>query len=322
MRGTALKNRTNIIAPALTLVLLMLAGCSGYVSRIVQRSLEHLIEPVEPAPRIAVNPILSDVGLSILWVGHATMVIQIHDKVFITDPAFTDAIGMIAKRFVGPGVDPSSLTRVDYILISHIHMDHFSYGSLEMLPKHGKLLIPFGAAAYTPEFGFAETREIKAWDKLDEDGVTITAVPVQHFGGRYGFDVSWYPDRGYTGWVIQYKGKTVFIAGDTGYHPEYFKEIGRRFTVDVAIVPIGPTGSGGATGVGGRVHVSPRGAVQIFEDVKAKMMVPMHYRTFFQGSQQAPTFAEDLLRQVVEEKGYGDRIRILDIGEQQVFSSE
>jgi L-ascorbate metabolism protein UlaG (beta-lactamase superfamily) len=201
-------------------------------------------------------------------------------------------------------------------------MDHFNYGSLDMLPKHGKLLIPFGGAAYTPEFGFAETREMKAWDALDEDGVRITAVPVQHFGGRYGFDVSWYPDRGYTGWVIEYKGKTVFIAGDTGYHPEYFKEIGRRFAVDVAIVPIGPTGSGGATGVGGRVHVSPRGAVQIFEDVQAKMMIPMHYRTFFQGSQQSPTFAQDLLRQVIEEKGYGDRIRILDIGEQQVFSEE
>jgi hypothetical protein len=41
----------------------------------------------------------------------------------------------------------------------------------------------------------------------------------------------------------------------------------------------------------------------------------MHHRTFFQGSEQPPTFPQEQLRKVIEEKGYQERIKILDVGE-------
>ena len=40
--------------------------------------------------------------------------------------------------------------------------------------------------------------------------------------------------------MIEYSGKTVFFAGDTGYDLEQFKEIGRKFSIDVALIPIAP----------------------------------------------------------------------------------
>lgn len=292
---------------------LHLVGCNSLVSRFISRSIERLGAPVEPVLKKVTSPLRPDVGLSILWVGHATVLIQIHDKVFLTDPAFTRTVGLLARRSVEPGLDPAAIAKLDYTLISHIHFDHFSYGSLDMLPKHGMLLIPFGAAPYTPEFGFALTREMKRWETLEEDGVRITAVPVRHFGGRYGFDISWYPDRGYTGYIIEYKGKTIFFAGDTGYDPELFKEIGRRFKVDVALLPIAPVEPREFMQ---RVHVDPKEAVQIFEDVRAKIMIPMHHRTFFQGLEPTAGYAQDLLEKVIEEIGCRDRIRILEIGEQ------
>lgn len=70
----------------------------------------------------------------------------------------------------------------------------------------------YGGAQYSPEFGFLETRELKTWEVLEEDGVRITAVPVQHFAGRYGFDMSWMRARGFTGYVIEYRGKTIFVG--------------------------------------------------------------------------------------------------------------
>ena len=288
------------------------AGCNSYITRIATYSIQRLWSPIEPALHKETTPILSDVGLSVLWVGHATVLIQIHDKVFLTDPVFTNTVGMIVRRSTEPGIDAASLSRVDFTLISHLHVDHFSFGSLDMLPKNGVLVVPNGGAEYTPEFGFRETREMQWGDVLEEGGVRITSVPVQHFSGRYGFDGGWNAGRNFTGWVIEYMGKTVFIAGDTGYDPEYFKEIGKRFSVDVAIVPISPSRS---EGLGGGVHVSPRGAVQIFEDVRAKWMIPMHHRTFFQGSDAPPTEAQDALRRVAVEKGIQDRVKILDFGE-------
>lgn len=294
----------------------MLAGCNPLAGRFAARLVEEVGAPTKGVKDRVAHPIRPDVGLSVLWIGHASVLIQIHDRVFLTDPVFTRTVGMLAKRAIEPGLDQSSITQLDYTLISHIHMDHFSYGSLSRLPKNGELLIPFGAAAYTPEFGFAETREMKPWEVMEEDGVRITAVPVKHFSGRYGFDASWHPDRGYTGYVIQYNGVTVFFGGDTAYDPQLFKEIGRKFRIDVALLPISPIEPRSFMR---RVHADPSQAVQIFEDLGAKIMIPIHYKTFFQGLEPDPLYPQRLLQEVIEKKGYQDRIKMLDIGEQQVL---
>jgi N-acyl-phosphatidylethanolamine-hydrolysing phospholipase D len=312
----ASRQRRTLLLPLCLGIGVILAGCNPMASRFAARMLERADDPIEPVKQRVAHPIRPDVGLSVLWVGHATVLIQIHDKVFITDPVFTRTVGMFARRAIEPGLDPASITKLDYTLISHIHMDHLSYGSLPLLPKNGKLLIPFGAAAYTPEFGFTETREMKPWDVVEEDGVRITAIPVKHFSGRYGFDVSWYPDRGYTGYVLQYNGVTVFFGGDTAYDPELFKEIGRRFRIDVALLPISPIEPRSFMR---RVHADPSDAVQIFEDLKASVMIPIHYKTFFQGLEPDPLYPQQLLEKIIEEKGYQDRIKMLDIGEQRIL---
>ena len=64
------------------------------------------------------------------------------------------------------------------------------------------------------------------------------------------------------------------------------------------------------------MYVSRKEGVQILEDVNAKIMIPMHHRTFFQGVETAPTFAQDLLKRILEEKKIHARVKILDIGEQ------
>jgi len=298
------------------LVPLLLSSCSSYVQRMVVQSLSRMGEPIDPPPRTITTPIVQNANLAVSWVGHATVLIQIRDKIFITDPLFTSTIGMLVRRYVKPGLDPALLQRVDFTLISHIHFDHFSYGSLDMLPKNGTLAIPLGALRYTPDLGFKEIKEMKPWDLIDEDGVRITAVPVQHFSGRYGVDNTWMMDRGYTGYVIEYQGYTVFFAGDTGYNPDLFKEIGRRFKIDLAILPIAP---GSSSGYGSRVHTSPLGALMIFKDVGARYMMPMHFRTMFYGSDSNPTEAIDRLREAAANQGLSERVIGLEIGEQRIL---
>jgi len=304
--------------PAIALIAActLLGGCSGYIQRMVMGSLERMWTPIEPAPMMISTPVLDNPPLAVSWVGHATVLFQIRDKVFITDPLFTDNIGMVVKRYVGPGLDPSLLPRVDFTLISHIHFDHFSFGSLDMLPKNGTLVVPLGLLRYTPDFGFHGLKELKPWESIEVDGVRVTAVPVQHFSGRYGIDNAWLKEKGYTGYVAEYRGTTVFVGGDTGYHPQLFKEIGRRFRIDVAILPIAP---GSLTSLGGRVHVGPPGALAIMQDLGASYMVPMHNRTMFYGSASNPTQAIDRLRSLAAEMGMTDRIIDLDIGEQRVL---
>jgi L-ascorbate metabolism protein UlaG (beta-lactamase superfamily) len=304
-----------VIAFLATLAL-SLSGCSSYVQRIVMQSLGRIGESVPAPPHMITTPILPNPALAVSWVGHATVLIQIHDKIIMTDPFLTNTMGYIAKRFVRPGLDPKLLSRVDATLVSHIHFDHFDYGSLDMLPKNGILVVPEGAAEYTPDFGFREVYELKRWQTVVDNGIRITAVPAQHFTGRYGFDGAWLGTLGYTGYVIEHDSIAVFFAGDTGYNPELFKEIGRRFKIDLAIVPIAP---GSSTGVGGRIHVGPAGALMIYKDVGAKFMMPMHYGTLFYGSDSNPNEPMERLREIAAREGLLEKIVGLGIGEQCVL---
>ena len=262
------------------------------------------------------TPVLQNVSLAVSWVGHATALIQIHDKIIITDPLFTNSIGMLVQRAVKPGLDPALLTKVDFTLVSHLHFDHLSYGSLDMLPKNGRLLIPDGAAEYIPDFGFQAIDEMKPWDVVESDSVRITAVPVQHFTGRYGFDGAWMGERGYTGYVVEYRGIAVFFAGDTGYNSELFKEIGRRFKIDLAIIPIAPSSS---DGVGSRVHVSPLGALTILKDVGAASLLPVHFGTMLFGSTANPQGPLETLLTAAANQGLSDKIVRLDVGGQRIL---
>jgi N-acyl-phosphatidylethanolamine-hydrolysing phospholipase D len=197
-----------------------------------------------------------------------------------------------------------------------MHFDHLSYGSLDMLPKNGVLVFPDRLAEYVPDFGFQKINEMKPWDAIESDSVRITAVPVQHFSGRYSFDRDWLGEQSYTGYIIEYRGIVVFFAGDTGYNPDLFKEIGRRFKIDLAIIPIAPSSS---DGLGSRVHVSPLGALEIFKDVGAHSMMPIHFGTMLFGSATNPQSPLDQLRAAAADAGLSERIVALDVGEQRIL---
>lgn len=63
---------------------------------------------------------------------------------------------------------------------------------------------------------------------------------------------------------------TVYFAGDSGYFPG-FKDIGRKFHIDVALMPIGAYEPEWFMGP---QHVTPEESLQAFEDVEAKFLCP------------------------------------------------
>jgi L-ascorbate metabolism protein UlaG (beta-lactamase superfamily) len=69
---------------------------------------------------------------------------------------------------------------------------------------------------------------------------------------------------------------TIYFAGDSGYF-QGFKEIGRRFPIDVALLPIGAYEPEWFMGP---QHTTPEQALQAFVDTRAAWFVPMHYGTF------------------------------------------
>ncbi len=284
------------------------------------------------------DPVKENVKLSALWVGHSTTLVQIEDKVIIFDPVFEDVISGIVLRRVEAGLDIKSIPRLDLVLVSHAHMDHMSLSSLKDLddrfPK-AKLVIPRGAEEYLPDYDMemirlktgnseklnyvGETKEI--------NGMKVTAVYALHQGGRYGMDSYTWNVPGCTGYIVEYKGVTVFYAGDTTYDELAYRSLGTRFKIDLALIPVGPCRD--CETDGSYYHLASLGAIKTFDYLNADFMIPVHYGAleYFDDPNIPAYVLRDLANRygsnsatgMAISKPYSERIKILNEGEQFIF---
>jgi len=308
----------------LKLAIIFIATISMFVSctaiNSTYNSLGSSVKTLFGTPRIVENkikdPYNPDAKLSVLWIGHATTLIQIEDKFILTDPVFTDTEAMFAKRIVEPGIEPEYLPNIDVTLISHLHMDHLSLGTLDMIEsKINNLIVPEGGLVYIPNYDF-ESFELKKWNTFNIDGVEIIATPVVHNGWRYGIDYKWMT-KSYAGYIIKYKGVTVYYAGDTGYDPELFIETGIKFEdIDLAILPIAPIHPREYSKIR---HTDGKEAIQIYFDVKADYMMPIHYDTFPESYDTLGEAVSLLRGEMLAKNLTDDQIIICEIGEQKIF---
>jgi len=96
-------------------------------------------------------------------------------------------------------------------------------------------------------------------------------VPSRHWGARVIKD----SHRGYGGYVLRSGKHSVYPAGDTAYFAG-FREIGKRLSPELALLPIGAYNPEQFR----NVHTSPADAMRAFLDLNSRWMVPMHYGTF------------------------------------------
>lgn len=294
----------------------LVAGASGCrMQRAATKNFAELFRASAKVPHRIEHPRRADAGLAVLWVGHATVLLQMDDKFILTDPVFTSTVGQLSKRLTEPGISPDAVPPIDAVLISHLHFDHLSYGSLEMLErKIRRIVVPEHGLVYLPDFAF-DAMELPVWRSYEESGMRVTAVPVRHVGWRYGTDAAWMT-KSFCGYVIEYNGMTVYYGGDTGYEAPDFAAARARFPhIDVAILPIGPIAPRAFME---HNHEDPDEAVRAFLALGARWMVPIHYDTFI-NSTDAPGEAPERLVIAARASGVSERVAILGIGEQRVF---
>jgi N-acyl-phosphatidylethanolamine-hydrolysing phospholipase D len=307
-------------------LLLQFAGCTIF-QEIAGNGPSAFKSPKEVKDKVT-NPVLSNARLSVLWIGHSSCLIQMDDKQILTDPVLTSSIGIFSKRLIEPGIETENIPKLDLISLSHPHIDHLSIGSLNELKEKNKnvpLVFPEGVESYLPGYDYnyirmynhnGYTDKNPIGDSVTINGITVYTVYARHWGGRYGLDGFIWGEHSYTGFIFQYNGLTVYFGGDTGYDPFSFKKLGERFDIDLAMVPIGPCDE--CNGCGNKRHVYPEGAIKIFLDLKAKVLMPIHYGVFqFRlADVNDPLYK---LQKLLKVNNIEDKTQILKIGEQKIF---
>lgn len=118
------------------------------------------------------------------------------------------------------------------------------------MPAASRNIIPAGSEEYLPSYDMemmrlktANSKELGyVGESREIDGVKITGFVFQrqHQGGRYGMDSYTWKVPGCTGYIIEYKGITVFYGGDTTYDEFAYKFLGEKYKIDLALIPVGP----------------------------------------------------------------------------------
>lgn len=307
---------------------LLLSGC--WVTRLAITNIEDSIfdEP-KKVTKIG-NPVHDSVKVSVLWAGHSTSLVQIYDKVILLDPFFNKRFSGIILRRTELGLNLDSLKKLDAILVSHSHFDHLSYSSLDILSKRfpkTKLIFPEGVENYLPDYNLEMIRVDKSDTKFQNfvgksvfvNDMKITPVFAYHTAGRYGFDTYTWREEGATGFIVEYKDVCFYYAGDTGYHDKAFKVIGEKFNIGVSLIPIGPCRN--CDSLGFKYHTSSIEALELFKDIKAQYMIPVHYGAarYFTDENKPLYVMNELIDSLTAYRDLKEKVIPLKVGEQKIW---
>ncbi|SFO34392.1 L-ascorbate metabolism protein UlaG, beta-lactamase superfamily [Chitinophaga sp. YR627] len=231
-----------------------------------------------PSVRTDLKALRSDKPV-IVWFGHSSYLIHCRGVNILVDPVLSghaSPLRTMVKAFPGSNVyQAEDMPAIDYMIITHNHYDHLDKKTIKKLRPQTK--------AYYTSLGVGRDiagcsvddqhiTEMDWWEteQLSPE-ISLTATPARHFSGR-GLK------RGGSLWssfVLRIYGYTIFIGGDSGYGA-HFREIGeKQGPVDIAILECGQYNEAWK-----HIHMMPEETVQAAFDLKAKMLLPVHWAKF------------------------------------------
>jgi len=230
-------------------------------------------------------------ALSATWIGHSTILINFFGFNIITDPVFSERIGLnIAglftigpRRLVQPALAFEELPHIDLILISHAHWDHLDTPTLKRFERSIPVVMAKNTADIIEDFEFQNVYELDwgHWTVIGD--LTVEALPVRHFGWRYPWEQDrsrGNPDgRSYNAYLLSRKGRHIVFGGDTAYHEMFRALRTRQLPIELAMMPIGAYDPWITN------HATPEQSLAMADQMGSSAILPMHWGTFIQSEE-------------------------------------
>jgi L-ascorbate metabolism protein UlaG (beta-lactamase superfamily) len=248
---------------------------------------------------------------SIFFVGTATVILRYGGFTILTDPNFLHkgdhvhlGYGLHSERLTEPALSLEQLPPVDFVLLSHMHGDHFDHVVSERLDKRVPILTTKHAAASLKGLGFERPIAFDTWDSIEVVRGTarmrVTAMPGKHAPGLLRLMIP--PTMGS---MLEFSGLRIYITGDTLIH-EHLKEIPRRYPdIDIALLHLGGTRIAGVL-----LTMDAKQGVEAIRITNPRTAIPIHYNDY--GVFKSPL--EDF-KAAVRAAGLENRVHYLAHGE-------
>ena len=218
------------------------------------------------------------------WIGHATFLIKLGETTIITDPVFSNNAGPLffgPKRFTKPALKLSEIPKTDLFLLTHNHYDHQDMTTIRRFPfKDAKVMLPLKLGKYFTKNGYSDVNEMDWYDEIKvNENLKVRLLPAVHWSKRS------LNDTNKTLWgnfLIEYKGKKIFFACDTGVGNIY-KELGNKFgPIDLTLINIGAYNFYPITPYKDKssYHTNPEEGLSVAKDLRSKKVIGMHWGTF------------------------------------------
>lgn len=276
------------------------------------------LRPIAPAFARPDPARWNDANLTAAWLGHSTVLINFFGVTIITDPVFSDRIGIRLpfltlgpKRLTAPALDFSELPPIDIVVLSHAHFDHIDRPSLRRFSDSTGAITARNTRDLLRRTKFAEVIALD-WDKTIQlrprgRDIQIRAFRPNHWGARMQYD----EHRSYNSYVISRQGKRIIYGADTAL-TDAFAHLrdGRPF--DLAIMSIG------AYDPWIRAHSTPEQAIAMADAAGTKFIMPVHHQTF---RLSVEPFEEPIQRFIKALEHTPERIALRNIGETFVLPS-
>lgn len=226
----------------------------------------------------------SQIVIPVEFLGQAGFRLDFDGIIVFIDPYLSDRV----ERIEGPELRrqrpapymPDSIKDADYVLITHIHMDHCDPDTL--LPLLGaspraRVVGPHEVTQYLLGLGVSESRLIPVSCREWEASPELVIIPVPAAHPEIEYDES--GNLRCVGYLISYKGKSIYHSGDTSPADAIMSSLIKAAPIDVALLPINEKNFyRDKQGIIGNMSI--REAFGMALDMKARVVVPMHYDMF------------------------------------------
>ncbi|HEX4713947.1 MAG TPA: MBL fold metallo-hydrolase [Ktedonobacteraceae bacterium] len=258
---------------------------------------------------------------SLLFIGTATTLLRYAGFTVLTDPNFLHqgeyvhlGYGLRGVRVTDPALEMDALPRLDCVVLSHMHEDHFDRSVARKLEKNVPIVTPPQAATALRKQKFRFPYALNTWETLTlekgQSRLHITAMPAQHAPGPL---KSMLPPV--MGSMLEFErtpGSTAFrlyITGDTLMRKQ-LQAIPQRYPeIDLALLHLG-----GTRLLGVLLTMDAKQGVEAIRLIQPHTAIPIHcndYNVFHS------SLAE--FQRAVAAAGLEKRVHYIEHGEEYPF---